>query len=177
MMYLLENGKLYIRLLLYFLWATLIGRVLLKQNFQVRNDHRVCILSTWEAEAWNQESKGSQGYIPRAYLINNCNKKSILLFLFSWSTHCSSARKVMLREVHHVMPSDHALPSVFAFLIFVLLMERISHLLWDSFAKPYSPGCPLVLPLICNLLFLSFFFLHRLINAMAHGKINGSYYN
>lgn len=47
----------------------------LKQNFQVRNSHRVCILCTWEAEAWNWEFKSSQGYIPRVYLLNNCNKK------------------------------------------------------------------------------------------------------
>lgn len=82
MMYLLENGKLYTRLLLYFLWATLIGRVPLKQNCQVRNDHRVCILSTWEAEAWNQESKGSQGYIARAYLQQLQQKKYPLILIF-----------------------------------------------------------------------------------------------
>jgi hypothetical protein len=28
----------------------------------------------------------------------------------------------MLRKVHHVMPSDHAMPSVFAFVIVILSM-------------------------------------------------------
>lgn len=130
-------------------------------------------------EGWGIESdiKSSLGYIPRTYLLSTYNKNRIFFFLFSWTTYCWNTLKAMLRKVHHVMPSDHAMPSVFAFVIVILSMLEDFLSPWDCFVKPYHPYCPPVLQLIYNLLF--FFCLHigLFINAKAHGKINGSNYN